>query len=745
MQTHTQLKVFFAAVLIALATLTIVTTPAQVVGVGRSKRSAVVALPPDAGEVAPALGSAVAGADTAKHVSDSQLPRRIINSRAITSSSFLFRPAVDYNSPGPASQSVAVADLNGDGRLDLVVASTGGPIGVLLGNGDGTFQTAIGVGGAAISVAVADLNGDGKPDLVVATLTSTIGVLLGNGDGSFGPEVPYASGGPFSTSVAIADVNGDGKPDLVVTSEEGQVFGGLVDVLLGNGDGTFQPAVTYASGGGDAWSVAVVDVNGDGKPDLVVANMCSKSNCSARGVVSVLLGNGNGTFQPAVTYESGGLAAFSVAVADLNGDGTPDIAVVNVGSANVGVLLGNGDGTFQPAVTYAAGGILGNGPQSVALADVNGDGKRDLILANCAGSGSCGATDGFASVLLGNGNGTFQPAVTYGSGGFSAWAVAAADVNGDGRPDLVVANYCGETYCTNGSVGVLLNDTGLNATTTTLVSSLNPSAVGQAVTFTATVGSTAGTPRNGETITFYNGLSVLGTATLSGGMASLTTSSLPAGIFTITATYPGDTTTAASTSPGLNQVVTKFMTSTALASSLNPSAYGQKVTWAATVTSSGSITPTGKVLFEWSIYTIGSATLNSSGVATLTKSNLNADAFPLTAVYAGDAANLGSTSAVLSQVVLEATSAATLTSSPNPSAQGQAVTFTAKITSPTVTPKGPVTFTAGTTVLGTAQLSAGKATLTISSLAVGSTTVTATYYGDSNIAKSSASVTQTVH
>jgi hypothetical protein len=132
-------------------------------------------------------------------------------------------------------------------------------------------------------------------------------------------------------------------------------------------------------------------------------------------------------------------------------------------------------------------------------------------------------------------------------------------------------------------------------------------------------------------------------------------------------------------------------------------------------------------------------------VATLTRSNLNADPYPLIAVYSGDAANVGSSSAVLNQVVRETISAATLTSSPNPSTHGQAVTFTAKITSPTVTPMGQVTFTAGKTALGTAQLSGGAAKLTISSLAVGSTKVTATYYGDSNISQSSASVTQAVH
>jgi hypothetical protein len=183
---------------------------------------------------------------------------------------------------------------------------------------------------------------------------------------------------------------------------------------------------------------------------------------------------------------------------------------------------------------------------------------------------------------------------------------------------------------------------------------------------------------------------------------------------------------------------------TMLTSSLNPSIYGQKVTWTATVTTSGSITPTGKVRFTWSDFTIGSATLNNSGVATLTKSMLNADPYPLIAVYGGDANNLPSTSAILNQVVLPTTSTATLTSSPDPSTQGEAVTFTAKISSPTVTPTGPVTFTRGKIVLGTAQLSGGKATLTISSLPVGSTKVTVTYNGDSNIAKSSASVIQTV-
>ena len=141
-------------------------------------------------------------------------------------------------------------------------------------------------------------------------------------------------------------------------------------MLLGNGDGTFQPAVTYRTGGGQAWSVAVADVNGDGNADLVVANYDDN-------LLGVLLGNGDGTFQPAVAYSSGGSGgSIALAVADVNGDHKPDLLVAISSNNTVGVLLGNGDGTFQTAVPYNSGG---SGPGAVAVADVNGDGKPDLL------------------------------------------------------------------------------------------------------------------------------------------------------------------------------------------------------------------------------------------------------------------------------------------------------------------------------------------------------------------------------
>jgi hypothetical protein len=684
-------------------------------------------------------------------------------------------------------------------------------------------------GVVAESVAVADVNGDGKPDLVVANCGSQfdcfgeglIGILLGNGDGTFQPVATYGTGGGFALSVAVGDLNGDGKPDLVVANYYTYGYGSL-EVLMGNGDGTFQTAVPYFSGASGPYSVAVADLNGDGKLDVIVAN-CSKSGLSGcpsgDGAVSVLLGNGDGTLQSYEIYDSGGAWARSLAVADVNGDGKLDILVANGFSCTVGELLGNGDGTFQPVVTLAGCGLdpLG-GPGSVSIADVNGDGKPDLLL----GMNGVG-------VALGNGDGTFQAIVSY-DVGQGVELLAVGDMNGDGKPDVAILATPG--------AGVILNNDGAPPTTTSLVSSMNPapvnqpvtytakvtpqsgrtasgavifmdgattlgivplasnqavlsissadsaphriyavysgelnkaagsqsdtlteyitgtsttklgtsgtpSSLGQLVTFTANVTSAYGTIPTGELVSFYDGTTLLASVALVGGSASYSTSALSHATHSMRATYSGDNTFSPS-SGTVSQFVKRDATGTALVSNLNPSSYGRDLALTATVTTSGAVTPTGKVKFTWGIYTLGAATLNSSGVATLTNSSLNADSYPLTAVYMGDANNLGSTSPILNQVVSEATSSATLTSSFNPSASGQAVTFMATITSPTAKPTGPVTFTAGKTVLGTAQLNGDKATFTTSTLAVGSTTVTATYSGDSNIAGSSASVTQVV-
>jgi hypothetical protein len=293
-----------------------------------------------------------------------------------------------------------------------------------------------------ISVAVADINLDGKPDLVVANQdSSTVGILLGNGNGTFRKAVTYNSGGEFPTSVAVGV---PGAPVVVANlcADKGACSGSGesgVGVLFAFGNPT---AVTYRSGGSLPQSVKIADVNNDFTPDILVAHLCDTPNeadCGANtpGSVGVLIGDEQ-TFFLEHTYLSGGFQTLSLAVADVNGDGQPDLLVVNACATSgicingsVGVLLGNGDTTFKKAVTYPAGSF----PASVAVADVNGDGKPDLVVATTQDN-----VNGSVGVLLGNGDGTFASIVNYASGGTSPLSVAVADVNGDGKPDLVVAN-----------------------------------------------------------------------------------------------------------------------------------------------------------------------------------------------------------------------------------------------------------------------------------------------------------------
>jgi hypothetical protein len=261
------------------------------------------------------------------------------------------------------------------------------------------------------NVAVGDFNHDGKLDLAVAG--NELQVLLGNGDGTFQPPVTVAPG-LVPNWVATADFNHDGNLDLAV-ADFSDFFSG-VSILLGNGDGTFQAPVNYSTPNAAPF-IAVGDFNGDHNLDVVVLDDLE---------VSVLLGNGDGTFQEPAINTTPSYAPSVLAIGDFNRDGKLDVVVAEQfgGLSQVQILLGNGDGTFALGDSYAVGAE----PTGIAVADFNGDGKLDLAVSCLLGLG--------VEVLLGNGDGTFQPAVTYPVQG-STWVVAA-DFNGDGKLDLAV-------------------------------------------------------------------------------------------------------------------------------------------------------------------------------------------------------------------------------------------------------------------------------------------------------------------
>ena len=272
------------------------------------------------------------------------------------------------------------------------------------------------------SVVVADVNRDGVPDVVTTNdELHNVSVLLGRGDGTFHAKNTFAVGSK-PRSVAVADVNRDGVPD-VVTANAGS---NNVSVLLGRGNGTFHAQTKFPTGSNPV-SVVVADVNGDEVPDVVTANAGSNN-------ASVLLGRGDGTFHGQNTFAVGS-SPYSVAVADVNGDGVPDVVTANYESYNVSVLLGRGDGTFQSQTTFVVWPSYRSNPSSVVVADVNGDGWPDLLAA-CSSQGS---GDRMVSVLLGHGDGTFAGAsrvYLY----TSPTSMSVADLNGDGVPDLVTAH-----------------------------------------------------------------------------------------------------------------------------------------------------------------------------------------------------------------------------------------------------------------------------------------------------------------
>ena len=379
---------------------------------------------------------------------------------------------------------MAVGDVNGDGTLDVAYALTGPIVGILTGNGDGTFNGgnsyAVGNVGYASAIALADLNGDHKLDIVEGDRYEQpppeISVLMGNGDGTFA-AAPALVATPFVGPIVSADFNGDGKPDVAMlglttageleipifldtaaglvqsgtasiglTTADASFFAavdlnhdGKQDLLLqaqqnalpemvaflGNGDGTFGSPLTSPQCGANTTAQGLADFNGDGIPDLIATG-----NIYSR-YLYICLGKGDGTFD-AATQVLAGSAPGTTVFGDFNGDGKLDIAVLNNNNlpSTIGILLGNGDGTFQPATFPISSN---NTLDSLAAADVNLDGKLDLVT---TGSGQL-------QTFLGNGDGTFRALPSQGSSLYAS-TILVSDLNGDGKPDLLLS---GDDIC----------------------------------------------------------------------------------------------------------------------------------------------------------------------------------------------------------------------------------------------------------------------------------------------------------
>jgi hypothetical protein len=338
------------------------------------------------------------------------------------------------------SPAVAIGDLNGDRRADIVTANYNPEsISVNLNRGGGRFTgREYPVGGLARSVAIGDLNGDGKPDVVTANDTIdtpyTVSVLLNGGDGRLAGRHDYQVAKP--AGVAIADLNGDDKPELAIASD----VTNAVSVLRNRGDGTFLAGSAYYATGRRPVYLTSSDFNGDGRLDLATANADADT-------VSVLLNQGDGTLQASYDYASE-RSPSSIAIADLNGDRHPDLATANRGAGTLSVLLGRGDGSFQPKRDYRTG----SGPFSIVIGDLNGDNLPDLAAAN-SGSGTL-------SVLPNRGDGSFRPKLDYVPGPeLYGGSIAIGDLNGDRRLDLAVPII----YSRNGAtdLSLLINTPGL--------------------------------------------------------------------------------------------------------------------------------------------------------------------------------------------------------------------------------------------------------------------------------------------
>ena len=684
--------------------------------------------------------------------------------------------------PGYYSNDFAIANFVGNSYSDVVMTVEGGLL-VLISNGDGTFASgdSYDLGTTVGTVSVADYNGDKLPDIAVTVSATYPLVLLGNGAGNFSlapsQNQTYSTTAP-SQSMVTADFNGDGKNDLDILEDTSAFPFGQPFILYGEGNATFASPVAINTG-----PSLVGDFTNDGDSDMI--------SISSSGIL-VMLGQSNDTFTSVTTpvnYPTSGVAA----VGDFNNDGKLDALTYESGSMRV--WLGNGNGTFTQA--NLVGPSLQALPSSVVAADVDGDGNLDFVIVPYPNQ------TGLPSPLLicyGNGDGTFQPAVsltishaftqlvvadvnqdhkpdlvmsdgsviavmegqgnrTFGAeqhfvAGQQISGLTVTDVNGDGFPDIEAANYDGTT------VVVLLNEPTSNSpegalSSGSLTVSPNPVQYSQPVTLSITLSVPSGPTPTGS-VSFGIDGTYIHTTTLASGQASYTYSgTLNTGSHAVTATYNGDQTYASEdfTAP-LTVQPPVYSTNTTLVASPTTVYTSQTVRLTATVTANSAAVPAGNVTFLDGTTTLGVQQIYSNGLLELDTNLLSAGTHSLTAVYQGwqdpfneQAIYQPSTSSPV-QVIVNATATSTsLTPSTTSATVGTLITFSANVSSDSTTPFGGVTFYDGSTPLGTSSLQAdGGCTFSTASLATGTHTITATFNANATFAAStSASSTITIN
>jgi hypothetical protein len=627
-------------------------------------------------------------------------------------------------------KSALYADFNGDGKMDFAVRGGDG-ITLLLGNGDGTFQSdyAFELDHFSGGLATADFNQDGNADIAAAVGPEQTRVLLGNGDGTMnvGPDpapgianntsdgvlstgdfssngfagvagfeggawIQYGDGAgslgaPFTVPDSAAsfccgasgDFNNDGLSDLALVGVDYAYF------LTNQGGGAFSvfaaplldpyPPVSSPEYSFIHRAVSLGDFNGDGYVDAAIATVDSYTGIES---VQILLGNGDGTFalgqliSPVATFPRLILSApiptpmsfFTPTIADINGDGIPDIVEPNAGG--VQILYGNGDGTFQAPVTLTA-----PSPNftMAAVADFNFDGIPDIALSDSAE----------VSICYGKKGGGFTVPVSYGAGDWP-WRMMAVDVNNDGAPDLVFASGTEAVVMLNipppGSFPVLMS----------LAVTPEPSGYKQPFTITSNV--TAVNQKNGVpsgTVAFSVDNQPVATSTLSAGSASAIDSVvLSPGFHKVTAAYSGDSAFHSRTLSIQHQVLGMADTVT-LSGTPNPANLGQSVTFTAQVAGSGNTVPTGQVqfLFLDGVTPEQDATLDGTGTATVTLSFSNSGAHRLKAHYVGDSNFSPGTSNILTEVINAGAGDFTISVTPASASVrlGLSTTFTVTMTS----------------------------------------------------------------